>query len=140
MTIITEKYSRGKSPWNHFSFKELMCKCGCGTMKMDSLFMDKLEELRVNLALPIYLSSAYRCPKHNDKVSKSGSNGPHTTGRAVDIICYGDRADVILGIAYGLGGFSGKGIYQKNKTMSNRFIHLDDLPKSNHRHRPWLWG
>ena len=72
-----------------FSREELQCRCGeCGYLcKMDEAFMMYLEELREKFSKPLYLSSGFRCPAHNRKVSSSGSpNGPHTTGKAVDIL------------------------------------------------------
>ena len=72
-----------------FSREELQCRCGeCGYLcKMDETFMMYLEELREKFSKPLYLSSGFRCPAHNRKVSSSGSpNGPHTTGKAVDIL------------------------------------------------------
>lgn len=118
----------------HFSDKELACSC-CGVNGMNSEFMDKLESLRVMLDEPIILSSAYRCPNHNNEVSSTGFNGPHTTGLAVDIKCKGMQAHRILGLAMMLG-FYGIGISQKGNHES-RFIHVDLMRGAM---RPWLWS
>ena len=46
--------------------------------------LDLLQTARENLG-PLQITSAYRCPSHNDSVSSTGMAGPHTTGLAVDI-------------------------------------------------------
>ena len=104
---------------------------------MDLAFLDLLEDLRAWVGKPLTLSSAFRCPVHNNKVSSSGTTGPHTTGHAVDILVYGrDTLEVIKGGIY--LGMTGFGISQKGH-QGSRFIHLDDLsvPDSN---RPWVWS
>ena len=70
----------------NFSDKELSCSC-CGENKMTQETVDALQALRESLGRPLKLSSAYRCPEHNSKVSYTGKSGPHTTGQAIDIAC-----------------------------------------------------
>jgi len=123
-----------------FSEKELHCRCGeCDGGEMHPEFMAKLIQLRSELSLPMPLSSGYRCPAYNDRISHSGIDGPHTTGRAVDVLCSGKKADAILRLAYKYD-ITGKGIMQHGP-HKDRFIHLDDLmenpPK---RPRPWVWS
>lgn len=120
----------------NFSHSELRCKCGCGINFMNREFLTKIQELRdvYNEAMPV--SSGYRCPTHNSKVSSTGINGPHVTGRAIDIRVYGHKAHKLLGIAMSLG-FPGIGISQKGDKQY-RFIHLDDLEPIG-RPRPWIW-
>lgn len=119
----------------HFSFKELVCKCGCGRMEIPQAFLAKLEELRLAYNKPMIVSSGYRCPRHNAAVSSSGGTGPHTAG-AVDIAVSGADAHRLLQMAC-LVGFAGIGIKQHGP-FSGRFIHLDDLPPTTHP-RPRLW-
>jgi len=122
--------------WEHFSNDELKCKCGCDQIKMDTEFMSKLILLRKLCKFPLPVSSGYRCPTHNDGISTTGLDGPHTTGRAVDIMISGKEALEVLSLAYDMG-FTGVGVKQKGM---KRFIHLDDLEKTNARPRPWLWS
>ena len=112
--------------WRYFSFDEFTCKCGCGDNLMDASFIDKLDDLRHNLGFPLIVSSGYRCPDYNDKISNTGRTGPHTTGRAVDLGAGHSYAIEILAMGY-KAGFRGFGVSQKGK---HRFIHLDDLPRS----------
>lgn len=119
----------------YFTEEELMCKCGCSGVKMDSEFIKKLDDLRELYKKPIHLNSAYRCPEYNQKVSSTGPNGPHTTGKAVDIRVIGKEAHKLLDFICMLD-FSGIGISQKGSHLS-RFIHLDSLTEGT---RPWVWS
>ncbi len=124
--------------WQYFSEDELQCRCGCGKADMDPNFMKKLIALREYLDFPLLITSAYRCPQHNMKVSKTGANGPHTTGRAIDIAVFGEQAFNLLRYAPCFD-FNGIGINQKNQ-LQQRFIHIDDLNKEHGVQRPWIWG
>lgn len=121
----------------HFSRNELACKC-CGMADMDEAFMERLEDLRKSYNKPMKASSAYRCPEHNAEVSKTGKDGPHTTGRAIDILVSGKDTHAIIRIAAGMG-FTGIGIKQKGP-HDQRFLHLDDLEEEPGRPRPWVWS
>lgn len=112
-----------ESPWENFSYKELRCKCGCEKMGMDFDFMDDIQELRDLMGVPFKVTSAYRCPEYNAKISSTGEDGPHTTGKAIDLgISYNIALEVVM-LAAGKG-FGGIGINQKGK-VGTRFIHLD---------------
>jgi len=96
--------------------------------------MVKLEQIREYWGKPMLLSSAYRCPDHNKNVSSTGENGPHTTGKAVDILCYGNDALELINLVTDVG-INGLGISQKG-AFSSRFIHIDGIETGN---RPWAW-
>lgn len=119
----------------YFKELELRCKCGCNKNGMNDEFVKLLDKLRASYGKPIYLSSAYRCPEHNNRVSSTGYDGPHTTGKAVDILVSGYDAHTIVKLATALG-FSGIGVNQKGPHNS-RFIHLDQLDS---KLRPWIWS
>ena len=128
-----------RSSWPKFSSNELMCRCGCGQVKMDPEFMEKLCELRVEqYGKAMVVSSAYRCPAYNDRISKTGIDGPHTTGRAIDIKVHGPQAVKLLDAIFQHGDFTGIGIKQ-NGPYKGRFIHIDDLLSAHGRNRPWVW-
>ena len=116
----------------NFSDAELTCKCGCGMLPKQD-FMDKIQKLRELVGFTLPVSSAARCPKHNSKVSQTGLQGPHTTGRAIDLQVTGENAYNVLKTALAMNSFTGIGIQQKG---GGRFIHLDDL-KNN---RPTIWS
>lgn len=121
----------------HFSKRELTCKCGCGRAEMDGKFMEELERLRLAYAQPMIITSGYRCPFYNNKISTTGKGGPHTTGQAVDVAISGPEAYrlVLLAIQF---GFSGIGIHQRGP-HAGRFVHLDNLPLATHP-RPRIWS
>ena len=121
--------------YDFFTDSELMCKCGCGQVRMDLDFMDWLIILRTEFNRPMPLSSAYRCPRHNAKVSSTGATGPHTTGKAVDVRIYGKQALRLVTLALQRGA-TGIGIKQKGP-HDQRFIHIDTLVTPP---RPWIWS
>lgn len=116
----------------HFKKDELACKCGCGMLPEQS-FMDKVEKVRVRYGKPLPVNSAARCPDHNARVSGTGRDGPHTTGRAIDLGVRGVDAYRIVRIAME-EGFTGIGVSQKGAT---RFIHIDDCANDK---RPNVWS
>lgn len=120
---------------DHFSERELMCRCGCGRADMDPGFLERLELLREHFGSPLVLTSAFRCPEHNKKVSSTGKTGPHTTGKAVDILVAGEEAYRLVKSALSFG-FQGLGVKQKGQA---RFIHLDDLTPPCPRPRIWSY-
>jgi uncharacterized protein YcbK (DUF882 family) len=121
--------------YEYFTEIELMCRCGCGKASMHPEFMARLLKLREEYGKPMYLSSAYRCPIHNSRVSKTGMTGPHTTGRAVDVLVFAQDTHKLVTIALNLG-FTGVGVSQRG-SYQQRFIHLDDLVSDK---RPNIWS
>ena len=120
----------------NFSEKELSCS-HCGENKFDQKTLDALQGLRESIGRPLKLSSSYRCPVHNSNVSSTGPDGPHTTGKAIDILCSGKEAWELLSFAMIRSKiWKGIGISQKGKHKS-RFIHLDTIEADN---RPWIWS
>jgi len=119
--------------WEHFSDNELKCK-HCGVLFMDEAFMNKLELLRTAYDRPMIITSGYRCPSYNDQIASTGREGPHTTGRAVDIRVSGADALKVVDWALRLG-FTGVGLKQHGD-HSGRYVHLDDLEGPS---RPCIW-
>ena len=126
--------------WSHypnFSEDEFRCKgvnCCGGRADMSPDFLRHLQRLRDSYGRPMPVTSGYRCPSHNIRSSSTGSTGPHTTGRAVDIKIAGEDAFNLLRI-YLLTGMRGIGL-QQHGPGPGRFIHLDDLDGST---RPRIW-
>jgi uncharacterized protein YcbK (DUF882 family) len=121
--------------WKHFTRNEFACK-HCGENKTPDDFIDKLDALREQCGFALPVTSGYRCPEHNSKVSHTGLTGPHTTGRAVDFGVRGDRAYKVMELAM-RAGFTGIGLNQKGDA---RFVHLDDLPNAPGQPRPTCWS
>ncbi len=114
--------------WQHFTRAEFACKghdcCGGQNATVDSL-IDLLDELRAECGFAIPITSGYRCPLHNQRVSTTGPDGPHTTGLAADLGLSGEHAVTALAIALSMP-FTGIGINQKG---AGRFLHLDLMPR-----------
>jgi len=123
--------------WPHFTEWELACKCGCGRSEMDQNFMWRLEQVRTAYDRPMRVSSAFRCPDHNARVSSTGRDGPHTTGKAIDILVLGSSARELLALILEFE-FTGIGLNQKG-AYERRFIHMDLLARSARFPRPWIW-
>lgn len=128
--------------WDHFkpffTKAEFECKCGCGSAAMDRHFMKKLFALRLNVDEPFFITSGFRCPAYNNKVSSTGFTGPHTTGKAVDIQLKGERAHRTINLL--MNNFTGIGISQKG-AHDSRFMHLDNLKDDETEGpRPWIWS
>lgn len=120
--------------WPNFKRSEFACK-GSGECRMDPAFMDKLQALRIEYGKPMVVSSGYRSPDYNSAVSDTGVDGPHTTGRAVDVLVRGSDAVQLLGLAL-RHGFTGVGVSQKG---NSRFLHLDMAPADKYP-RPMIWS
>jgi zinc D-Ala-D-Ala carboxypeptidase len=98
---------------------KLACSC-CGGEGMDEGFLSMLDRIREEVGGPLIITSGYRCPKHNSKVSSSGNYGSHTTGRAVDIsVTTSSLRHNLVSTAYRLG--------IPRVGVADTFIHLDDL-------------
>lgn len=120
----------------YFHMREFACRCGCGQNLIDFAFVEELDRLRAAVGFPIKVTSGYRCPDYNARVSTTGREGPHTTGRAADLAV--DRANAVrlLRVAINMG-FTGIGVQQKG---AGRFIHLDNLPNTVGSPRPTIWS
>lgn len=123
--------------WANFTRDEFKCHCGNCLNQIQDTFIDKLQDLRSALDFPLVITSGYRCPAHNRKVSTTGDSGPHTTGRAADIAVSREQAYELLQHAMQFGEFTGIGVSQKG---ASRYIHLDDLPAAPGQPRPTIWS
>jgi uncharacterized protein YcbK (DUF882 family) len=80
--------------------------------------MDLLQQARNDLG-PLSITSGYRCSEHNNNISSTGPNGPHTTGKALDISVKDSKHRKEL-ITYFAPKVPGLGI-------AKSFIHIDIL-------------
>ena len=64
-TYISEK-SDWKTEWKNFALDEFKCSC-CGEVKINSDMLDLIQEARNELG-PLSITSAYRCPSHNNEL------------------------------------------------------------------------
>tara|TARA_B100000524_G_C23552305_1_gene335261 strand:- start:224 stop:601 length:378 start_codon:yes stop_codon:yes gene_type:complete len=122
--------------WNYSNFKpeEFACQ-HCGKEGISPNLLDKLQEFRTYLGFPFVVTSGYRCLEHPIEAKKTKA-GVHASGLAVDILCRGEQAYIILANAAKFG-FTGIGVNQKG---NSRFIHLDISEPENDRPRPHVWS
>lgn len=118
----------------YFTVKEFSCTA-TGECLMNPDFMDLLVGIRKEYNAPMIVSSGYRSPSYNAQVSTTGETGPHTTGRAVDILVDRGNAYKLLTIAL-QRGVTGVGINQRGE---GRFLHLDNLTGPTYP-RPTIWS
>ena len=91
--------------------------------KMNSCFLEMLDNARDIAGIPFSINSGYRTKEHNAKVGGvEGSS--HTKGVACDIACSNSRARFIIISSLLEAGFTRIGV-------SSSFIHVDsDFEKS----------
>ena len=125
----------------NFKESEFRCKC-CGVALMKDGYMEKLQLIRDEYGKSMHITSGYRCAAYNDQVSSTGPNGPHTTGRACDVLVSGENMYrlISLAIKYNMTGIGIKG----TGSHSSRFLHMDDLLADSRgvrkRVRPTVWS
>ena len=117
MSILIKEPGDWKESWENFEPKELSCS-HCQELKIDTGLMDLLQKAREELG-PIVINSGYRCSEHNSDISKTGKSGPHTTGKAIDILVANSQ-DRKRFIDYFASKVTGLGI-------AKGFIHIDLL-------------
>lgn len=102
--------------WKNFRPEEIACKC-CGEFYLDTESMDALQFLRDLWKVPLVLTSAHRCPKHNAEVGGVESS-PHLK---IAFDCAVPKNDQMSFIKLAEeAGFMGIGRYP-----SRNFVHLD---------------
>jgi len=113
-----------------FDEKEFQCKCGCGRVDMDLIFIDRLTRARKLAQIPFYITSGFRCPEHNQKVTTS-NNSPHLYGVAADIRAGNSRDRFIIIDSALKAGFKRIGI-------GALFVHLD-IHQDEHKTQNVIW-
>ena len=103
-------------PCKFFKPREVACK-GTGSILINAEALNALDELRMNLGTPIYLSSAYRSPYHTAVVGGAPKSS-HLAGHAFDVELRGmDKAK--LREEAESAGFKGFGMRYRT------FMHID---------------
>lgn len=119
----------------HFSRKELACRCGCGFDDATPELLDLAEKVRSILKEPMIVNSCCRCRKHNGAVGGS-PNSKHLSGSAMDFRCRGLSPTAIynaLLVAYMHGELpelGGIGLYKT-------FVHIDTYHPADGHLRTW---
>jgi uncharacterized protein YcbK (DUF882 family) len=104
----------------YFSIDEFRCK-HCGELPdggMNQVLLDKLDDMRGRIGMPIIISCGYRCPEHNAEVG-GVENSQHIYGNAADIYVDGLSVDELANYCVD-EGFDGIGRY-----YDSGFVHTD---------------
>ncbi len=128
------------SKYPNFSEAEFACQgkdCCGGLADMDDEIVGIVQAVRTQLGKPLIISSGFRCAQHNNKISSTGFSGPHTTGKAIDILCAKETAAMVIKCGLLLGA-TGLGVSQKGNHAA-RFVHLDTINRTPHRLYVWSY-
>jgi len=82
--MITSADQWDSERWSNFTPDEFKCS-HCGELKISPVILDFVQAYRQIKGSGVSITSGYRCPEHNNSVSSTGAEGPHTTGIAIDI-------------------------------------------------------
>lgn len=108
---MSDKYSE------HFSKKELACKC-CGEPgSIDMGLIEALEDLRLLAGCPLIVTSGYRCPKHNAEVG-GAKDSQHLKGTAADVRAKNLTPLELFALAAQIPAINGIGLYKS-------WVHID---------------
>lgn len=99
----------------NFKVRDFMTKDGARYARISPRVVQGLQNIRDRAGVPIVLTSAYRHPAYNNRVSGTGTTGAHTAGHAIDIkkpssMSYQQLARLVIdefGCKIGLGMGSG---------------------------------
>jgi len=82
--MITHEADWDSQRWFNFTPGEFACKSS-KELKISPRILDFLQAWRTHVEERVTINSGYRSPNYNMSVSKTGMDGPHTTGLAVDL-------------------------------------------------------
>ena len=104
----------------NFSRSEFACRC-CGKAEVNPRLVDALQELRDLAAVPVRITSGYRCPEHNESVG-GAKRSQHLLGNAADIVIKGLSVADMYELAAQVPAFrnGGIGVYPEQG-----FVHVD---------------
>ena len=131
------KWNKGQSRHLGYNFisLEFDCQCkyvDCIGQRIAKTLIDKLDAVRNETRHPLFITSGYRCPKHqNDLTNTPGmetvANSTHCLGHAADIRTSADNADVIIQKHFKAIG------------RAKRFWHVDLRGQDDGRERRWSY-
>lgn len=110
----------------NFTLRDFQTKDGARYARVSRRIVEGLENIRSRVGSAITITSGYRHPAYNKRVSESGTTGSHTAGHAIDIqkvpsLSYEQLARIVIdefgcNIGLGMGGnmvhFDFRGVHQ----------------------------
>jgi peptidoglycan hydrolase-like protein with peptidoglycan-binding domain len=123
------KCTKGRATQLSKNFKSTEFDCngsGCCTeTPIDEDLVTFLQQIRDHFNAPVNISSGYRCPTHNAKVSNASSKSKHMYGMAADIKVTGVPPAEVAKYAESIGVL-GIGLYDTDS--DGHFVHIDTRP------------
>jgi len=131
---VTFKYADGSQKvLNNFTLREFMQRDGkVDFVRMDSVILTAIQQIRNHFGKPVIITSAYRSKKYNKSIG-GVSNSAHILGKAIDFKVIGvSIKEVRQYIKHNFGwlGIKGLGIYRT-------FTHIDC--KNRNKNTLGLW-
>ena len=130
-------YPRGQNRQlaEHFALSEFHCKCDlllCPTTLVHHALPPTAEILREMMGRPLVISSAFRCPIHNQTIGgKPGSY--HPKGMALDIVARDTEGlEKLARCASLIHAIGGVGMYP-----GRSFVHIDVRPRIDNKQVFW---
>ena len=123
MSVNTYKRGQKCGLTEHFNISEFHCKgasCGCTETLHDPALSAYLQQIRQHFGKPLYITSGYRCQKHNAAVG-GVSGSLHMKGQAADFVISGVKPLEIAQYAESIG-VKGIGLYEAE---DGNFVHID---------------
>jgi len=120
-TISTDSMITQPTQVGHFNTQEFACK-GTGKVKVSPDLVNRLNQLRDYLGVPIHVTSGYRSPEHNRTIQGAAPNSRHLSGEAADIFAEGISTQQLGEAAKKFFGDGGIGIYSGH-------VHVDIGPQ-----------
>lgn len=108
-----------------FTTKELECKCTrdtCKEQRISEELITKLTTIREEINSPLFITSAFRCPEHQEHLRSAGVNtvvakkSQHELGNAVDVSSGSLTIDKFLEVCER---------YFDSIGVARNFLHLD---------------
>ena len=120
MAIKTYQENERVQLSKNFNSYEFRCGiggyCACSTILIDDQLVEYLQKIRDHFGKSVNITSAYRCPSYNSKVSNS-KDSYHTKGMACDFQVSGVAPSEVAKYAESIG-VKGIGLYSD-------FVHID---------------
>ena len=108
---MSDRYSQ------HFTVKELACKC-CGQPgPIAQELIDALETLRAMAGCPLIVTSGYRCTAHNRAIG-GARDSQHIKGTAADVKATSKTPLELFVLAAQIPDIKGLGLYRS-------WVHID---------------
>ena len=99
----------------HFRAKEFACPCGrdeCRTVVVHWALIRLLVRVRRQVEQPVYVTSGYRCPRHNELIG-GAPESLHLAGMAADIRAAAATPGHLASVAEAVGA-GGVGVYPRH--------------------------